>query len=459
MLSASSIISKKELKIIKWHEIFIQHEFKRYLSNIELIVISSINQFLREKLMHQVIYKVKLNPELLLQFPNYFYRKEFDIESEFDKELETIPNFQSNRIDPFIADLVSQLKSFDSHSFQIEFDKLYRPGYFIVPCVSKFSNLTGLSISNCELELKGFNRFVLELDKLEYLSLKSIEFLILAEENPLNPETLLPNTLKELDLGYMNLRKVYYNNTPYEYLFYDRSGFLDSNHHITARNLPNLKKLSLSMDSTYISSYFPNLINLNPQLKQLSIPCYYLSFSAIKPLSNTGNINELQITFKADYNQFRSLDSMPLKSVNSLSIKLIPPSQYRKVYTLVNICQNLTKFSGSLESYSNEFIERVLGKLDQLKVIELEIKDLTLKEFDLSIFSNIKSLKLNINSNETIYYKLPEQQCNLKSIEIASNNSIESYNFMLEEYSNSPIWDIKLLDKVIRCIAIKKTWC
>ncbi|KXN67717.1 hypothetical protein CONCODRAFT_167194 [Conidiobolus coronatus NRRL 28638] len=454
MLNDSSINAKKKLKNIKWREIFILQEFKCYLSNSDFIEISTLNQFLREKLRQQVLYKVKLNPEFLLQFPNYFYRKEFDIESEFDKELETIPNFQSNRIDPFMTDLIRVLNSFDSDLLQIEFDRLYRPGYYIVPCVSKFGHLTGLSICDCELELKGFNKFIQELDKLEYLSIKNIEFLILAEENPLNPETFLPNTLKELELGYMNLKKVYYNNTPYEYLFYDRSGFLDSNHHITAQKLPNLKKLKVSMDSTYISSYFPSLMDLNPQLKQLAIPCYYLSSSAVKPLSNAGNLNELHIAFKTDYNEFRRFDFMPLESVNSLSIKLIPSSQYRKVYTLVNLCQKITKFNASLDSYSDEFIKRVLKKLDHLKTIELEIKDFTLEEFDLSIFSNMESLKLNITSNEMIRYKLPEQLFNLKSIKITSNNYKDCFNFMLEEYSNSPTWNIKLLGKAIRCRAI-----
>ncbi|KXN67711.1 hypothetical protein CONCODRAFT_72764 [Conidiobolus coronatus NRRL 28638] len=363
----------------------------------------------------------------------------YGIENEFDRVLETIPNFQSNRIDPFMADLIKMLNNFDIHLKQVEFDRLYRPG---------------LSICECELDLKSFNKFILKLDKLESLSIKNLQFLVLDEEWPLDGETLLPQGLKELELGNMCLRRTDLHKNPYKFLFIDNSGFMNVYFYIPPQRLPNLKKLTVSKDTAFYSNYIPNLLDLNPQLTHVTFPYYYLSSCVGKYLNMPSNINEVQVVFKFENYDFRNFNITPLDSVNILSIKSINSNHYRKVYTLINLCPKLTKLHASFDYFDDEFIERLLRKLDHLKAIELEIGYFRLGKFDLSIFSNIESLRLNISSNQTINYKLPAQPSKLKSIKISSDSYRESFNFMLKECSSSPTWNIKLLGSVISCSAI-----
>jgi hypothetical protein len=454
MFKDSSITNKIDSKRVKWDVIFLLREFKHYLSRSEFIEISSLNQLLREKLKYKALYKVKFNLDFLFQFPNYFYREEFEVESEIDNELEAIKSFQCNRIDPFIDELVKGLNTFDFHLKQIEFDRLYRQGYFIVPLVSNFAHLSSLSIYDCDLELKSFNKLVLKLEKLKFLYLNSVEFVILAEEWHLDHGNLLPSTLEVLQLGYMSLRKEYYKNAPYNFLLNNTSEYMMNQYYIPPQHLPNLKKLSLSIDTKYYISYFPNLLDLNPQLTHISTPYYHLSPKAVRYLSEANTINEMHIIFKADHYEFKSLDYMLLNSLNALYFESIISSHYDKVYSLISLCPRLTKLHASLEYYSEGFIEKVLKKLDHLKVIELEIENFMREEFDLSIFSNIESLKLNISSIEVIRYILPTQLSKLRSIKLSSNEYIESFDIMLGEYNNSTIWNIKLIGNAIHCRTI-----
>ncbi|KXN67712.1 hypothetical protein CONCODRAFT_10163, partial [Conidiobolus coronatus NRRL 28638] len=264
MLKDISIPSKADPKRIKWDVLFLLREFKYYLSRGEFIEISSLNQLLREKLKYKVLYKVRFNLDFLFQFPNYFYLEKFEIENELDDELEAIKNFQCSRIDPFIDELVKDLNSFDLNLKQIEFDTLYRQGYFIIPLVSNFTHLSSLSIYDCDLELKSFNKLISKLEKLEFLYLNRVEFVVLAEEWHLDYETLLPNSLKELEIGYMNLRKEYYKNAPYNFLLNNTGEYMMEQYYIPPQRLPNLKKLSLSMDTKFYINYFGNLLDLNP---------------------------------------------------------------------------------------------------------------------------------------------------------------------------------------------------
>jgi hypothetical protein len=454
MLDDNCVGSNKELKNIRWDGIFILYEFKSYLARWELIEVSLLNKLLRERLKYKVFYRVKLNNDFLLQFPNYFYRKEFTIENEYNRGLETMPSFQNNRIDPFVEVLIEKLSTFGVHLKQMELDRLYRPGCFVVPLVSNFTQLASLSICNCELELNIFNKLILKLYKLESLSIKNLQFLILDEEWPLNTGTLLPRTLSELELGNMCLRKTDLHKNPYKFLFIDNSGYMNDYYYILPQQLPNLKRLIISKDTTFYSDYIPNLLNLNPQLTYIAFPYYYLSSYVGNYLNISSNINEIQIVFKFESYEFRNFNIEPLESVNILSIKSINSNHYRKVYTLISLCPKLIRFHASFDYFDNGFIESLLAKLDHLKAIELEVGYFRLGKLDLSIFSNIESVRLNTGSTQIIIYKLPTQPSKLKSIKISTNSYREILNFMLEERSNSHIWDIRLLGRVINCSAI-----
>ncbi|KXN67708.1 hypothetical protein CONCODRAFT_10159 [Conidiobolus coronatus NRRL 28638] len=454
MLNVNLIDSKKDIKNIKWDEIFTLYEFKSYLVRSQFIELSLLNKLLREKLKQKIFYKVIFNHDFLLQFPDYFYPQEFDIVSGFGDESETILNFQINRIDPFIAGLIRGLNNFSSHLKRIEFDRLLRSGYFIVPLASNFTYLSNLSICDCELDLKFFNKLVLKLDKLEFLSMKNLQFLVLDEEWPLDSETLLPQSLKELELGNMRLRKTDLHKNPYKFLFIDKNGFMNGYYYAPPQCLPNLKHLIISKDTDFYSDYVPNLLNLNPHLTRITFPCYYLSSNTVKSLSAISSINEMQIEFKYDNYEFRNFDIIPLASVDILSIKSIPASHHRKVYTLISLCPNLTKLYAYFEYYSDGFIEGMLSILGQLKAIELEIFYFSNAEFDLSIFSNIETLKLDIDSDQIIHYKLPVQLSKLKLIKLASNNYSGCFDLMLKNYKNSSIWSVKLIGQDIICRAI-----
>ncbi|KXN67710.1 hypothetical protein CONCODRAFT_10161 [Conidiobolus coronatus NRRL 28638] len=453
MLNVNRVDSKKDIKYIKWDEIFILYEFKTYLARSEFIELSLLNKLLREKLKHKVFYKLNIDDDFLLQFPNYFYQNEFDIENELNDELETVKKFQSSRIEPFITDLIRVFDTFGLHLKQIEFDRLYRPGYFIIPVVGNFTQLSSLSIYNCELELKIFIKFMTKLCKLEYLSIKNLQFLALYEEWPLDSEALLPQTLQVLELGNMRLRKTDLHKDPYRFLI-DNSGFMNDYYYIPPQHLRNLKHLIITEDIAYYSGYIPKFLDLNQHLTRITFPCYYLSSSIVKSLSTINRVNEIQIVFKYDSYQLRNFDIMPLDSVHVLSIESIPSGHYPKVYILINLFPKLTRFHASFDYFEGKFIEILAAKLGHLNSIELEIQYFSSEEFDLSIFSNIETLKLDIYSRKGIGYKLPAHSSKLKLIKIASNNCIESFNIMLESYKNSSIWNIKLLGKFIICIPI-----
>jgi hypothetical protein len=450
MSNDTSVNSKNGLENIRWDGIFILYELIQYLSNIEFIEISSLNKLLRKKLKHKAFYKINLYSEFLFKFPTYFYSDEFEVENEAGDELVAIKSFQRKRINPFIKDLVNGFNSFNLHFKHISFDRLGRAAYFIFPIISKFNHLTSLSINECDISLKGFNKLMLKLCKLEYLSLKVVNLVILEEERPLNAVNLLPKTLKELQLGCIYLSKALNNNNPYKYLFNDESESLDTEYQTSTKRLPNLKKLKLTDHNCFEYRYMAKLLRTNRQLTHITLSCYYLSAEIVRPLRDSRNINEVTIILNSDSDSFyRNLNLKPLTSVNSLSITQIASNQHRKVNNIVKLCPKSTKLHISMDCYYSELIEQILEKLDQLKDLELEVKDFTFDEFDLSIFSNIETLKLDIGYKKAFTYKLPLQICKLKLIKVVPNNFYEIFNIMLEGCSDSAIWDIKVLDNVI----------
>jgi hypothetical protein len=453
MSSINLVDSKKDVKNTKWDGIFTLYEFNSYLAKGEFIEIISLNKLLREKLKHKVFYKINISHKFLLDFPNYIYYKKFDIKKEPDVELQTTKNFQNNIIDPFITDLIKGLNTFCSHLKQIEFSELFRSGYFIVPLVSNFNNLTSLSISECELDLKIFNDFILKFYKLEFLSIKYLMFLTLNEEWPLVSQTLLPQTLKELELGSIRIMETDLHKSLCEFLN-EESWFVCDCYYIPVQHLPYLKHLIITKDIAYNRDYIPNILKLNPQLTCVTFPCYYLSPNVIESLSVASNINEIQIVFKYDNYRLRDFDIMPLDSVNTLSIKSIPSSHFHKVYTIIELFPKITKFYASFGYFDNVFFAIFITDLKYLKNIELEIDYYSDEELDLSILSNIETLKLDFSYRKTIRYKLPTQPSNLKLIKITSKNYLESFNFMLEDYKGSSIWNITLLGEIISCVPI-----
>ncbi|KXN67437.1 hypothetical protein CONCODRAFT_72964 [Conidiobolus coronatus NRRL 28638] len=188
-------------KNIKWDVILILFEVQQYLTINDSIQISLLNKLLRLKLKRKVFNEVQIwysNLSQDLDFSNSNFSK---FKNDLVGGLETIQAKINYKISPFIDELISEIDWFSTYFKSLKLSYLGRECYFILNSINKFNQLSCLIMCDCYVALKDFNQLMSKLNKLERLSLQDIKFMKNNSEGPIESDTTLPVSLRELSLS------------------------------------------------------------------------------------------------------------------------------------------------------------------------------------------------------------------------------------------------------------------
>jgi hypothetical protein len=441
-------------KSIKWEVILNLFEVQQYLSIDDFIRISLLNKLLRSKLKRKIFHRVQIcysNLSQALDFSNSDY---FRFENDFVGDLEAIKARLNYKIDPFIDELISEIECFSTYFKSLKLSFLGRECYFILNSIYSFNQLSCLIMCDCYIGLKDFNQLMSKLSKLEKLDLQDIKFMKDSMEGPIESDIALPTSLIELSLSNLHLGTANNLINLYQSLFNYDTNINTEVLYLPPQHLPNLKKFLLYTaieDNNFINDF----ISLNPQLLSIKLSYSNLNFEFFKILSKNNNLKHAQMEFNYYEENIFNEESLPvLHSLNSLFIPYISRvgGGYLRIYQIIDACPNLTKVDFAIKDYNVNLINRIIENLKQLNTMVLKIYNLSTKEVDLTLFKNIKCLKLSIFSDYIINYKLPSPPIELRSVTISANKEyIENYNFMKKTYKDGSGWVIKLAGEAIIC--------
>ncbi|KXN67432.1 hypothetical protein CONCODRAFT_19599 [Conidiobolus coronatus NRRL 28638] len=421
----------------------------------ELLEISLLNRLLREKLNSKIFYSIEFNDLQLCQLPGYFAREILAHESQPLINLKATANFKTDRIDPFVTELINQVSILSPYFKSIGFFDLGRAGNFIIPLAHNFLHITSLKIDDCIMKLKDFNQLIPKLDKLEFLYLIDCRFMKLLNEGPIEHEAHLPPSLKELHISTIYLITNGALSNSYDLLFNYDISIEEEEFYLTSHRISSIKKLELCSsdnDDKFICSF----LSKNPQLTHIKLPLSNFIPETIKILSENDNIEHMNIDLfyvDVDYSEDSALPK--LSSLTSLSMPFISKNEYTRVLQIIDTCPNLTKLDLEIANYSSEFISTVLDKLKKLKWFKLIITNFNRSELDFSLFSNIETLKFASVNKRSIPFKFPSPPMKLKSITILSGAQyIENSNYLSDPSINNVYWKFKIKGDAMICRAV-----
>ncbi|KXN67442.1 hypothetical protein CONCODRAFT_167373, partial [Conidiobolus coronatus NRRL 28638] len=438
----------------KWEFIFIFKEVHQYISNDVIIKLSLLNKYLREKLKSRVFNRILINGYNLSHLENSFESNRYGFENIPKRNLETMLNFKSTNIDPFVTGIIKVLNPLAEYFESITYFNLDRLGYYVIPITLNFSSLSNLNIGVCCLDVKDLNRLMRKLDKLQKLTLFQLDLIKSPDEELNEHEIKFSPTLKELYLGHNYVSSNNLPNAPYEFLV-KYSGSIDRREfYLTPQHLPNLEKFEL-IGVIEDSCYITNLLTLTPKLSNLILPIQNYSIRVMEVLSENSDINQLNLKFNFQDKLFLLDKKLPvLNSLHDLILTfIIRPDQYLQIYQLIEAFPNLTKLELELEYFEFEFIAKLLSKLTKLKVLKLQIFAYYNYIIDLTLFSEVEFLKFDNYSKSKTIYKLPDANGKLKTAILPLKNRNNNYKVELvnELDKINANWVFSLRGNVIHC--------
>jgi hypothetical protein len=438
------------IKKLKYESVLIFTEIWQYLSIQDLIEVSLVNRYLRTKLVGRILAEINLTYYHLSQLPNYFNNRAIEKNESIDEDIKL--NFKHYKIDPFVNELVNEMKGYSRYFKSFEFFDLARDGYFIVPLTLNFANLTTLKICECMLDLENFNEVLKRLDKLKMLELFNISLFKQPGEIAAIKEAILPSSLKALYLSNIYLYTTDFTKYPYKFLFDFTVEFEEEYYYLPLQRTPNLEEFEL-YETTYDEEYLSKFLELNPQLSKLRLPFSSFTYKTISTLSKSNRLKYLTIDFSYYYGgNFNIIDLPLLDSVNSLFVFSTRARDCNHINSVIRVLPNITKVKLITEEFDQVFISYMLNLCKQLKFFNLKVGKFKFNNLDLSIFSKVEGLKLCFTANNAIKYSLPESSMKLKSLYISSDKYYkESYDLLKETYKSDYDWKIKLIGRSISC--------
>lgn len=443
------------MKQLDWDLVFFLKEFQENLRTHDLVEISLLNKLIREKSKKTVFSGIKLGDSILQRLT--------DIDSNEEELFKDAPDsgysleyFKSTVIDPFVNNLIAEVDVFSPYLNSLKFDNLLGTACYLMPLAFHFNHLVNLKFCDCTVDIKDFKHLMDKLTSLESLVIYNLKMLKLFDYGPIQSKIIIPSTLKFLSVSRLYIDNASQYSTHYEY-FYD-NGLLDSSevYFIPPKHYPNLKKLQLDYVGDTIEYIF-EFLTLNPQIVFVKLPLRNLYSNCIKALHENNNVKQLIIdpcSFDDDVELAASVTV--LKSLHSLHLTKVYSRSHSKLLDIFSAFSAIRKLEIDLADYDRFFIARILKKLTRLKLLIIKTGVFYTLDINLTMYSNIEALKLNIKTdNETSYY-LPSPPKRIQSISISSG-ALYKKNFasLKEAYKNNRYWKIYLVGELIKCKALK----
>jgi hypothetical protein len=442
------------MKHLKWDFIFILKEFQEQLIILDLVEVSLLNRFVREKLSKTILSDIELGGTILGRLPDIDLNDK-DLFKDTPDRGYNLPYLKNSIVDPFVSELIEEANGFSTYVNSLKFDNLQDTACFLMPLAFHFNQLTSLKFYDCIVDLRDFKNLMDKLVNLEILVLYNSKMLKFLDYGSIESEIVIPSTLKFLSLSHLYIDTISLQSNPYEYIFDhgitdNRGVFL-----IPPKCYQSLKKLQVEY-STDTKDYVLEFLSSNPQLSCVILPLKYLYLDSIKVLSENNNIHRIVIDPCYFKDNSQSNVSVPiLNSLKSLHITNLFHNSYSKLYEIVNSFSAIRTLKIDLVDYDDQFIANILDKLTQVQSLTIKADYLHVYDIDLDMYTNIEVLDLNINADEKTLYKLPSPPTKINFINILSGvEHRENFSYLKDNYSCS-LWEIKLNGEAIRCKAIK----
>ncbi|KXN64788.1 hypothetical protein CONCODRAFT_170387 [Conidiobolus coronatus NRRL 28638] len=366
-----------EASEIDWNNVFVLNELIKYFDIKSLTEFSLISKFNRNKLISRLFtnsvliganyhgyfksnlieYEGQLVFSMSSFIDNFWELNELNI--ELREQLTNIPELlgltnrlinESSRIEPFIKSL--------------RFFELGHLNYILYPTIFAFTNLTQLELDTCTFPLLALLRIGESLKKLKYLTLDKVLSIGFEKQELYSCLECFPSSLEDLKLNYFVI--VTLNPNPSDiYIALNQ-------HHKEGSEFNYFKQLKTSslkrLHSSFISSdYVRILLNLNPDLEEITITDSSLDQGLIDKFST-------------------------MQSLTKLSIRTIDPgspvitSHSGFIFPQFNLITELAlDFSECLYKANNEFIY-FTNHFPNLNRLSIDLTGLNFKNIDIGKF-------------------------------------------------------------------------
>jgi hypothetical protein len=362
---------------IDWRSILTNTPISEYLSGDDIINLSLASKLIRSKLVSLVFKNLILSNKVLFNESNYFMEEKvlefgnFEYftniwvigKNFFDKELA----IKESRIDPFIENFKAQLRLCANHCKSISFECLGEACYFLFPMILEFQNLRRLSLNLCVISLDKFKSVLKMLDNIEILELKFVNFINSPELNSTN-NIALPRNLRSITYinnksGSSNLPDI----KPIQFLTTENLIDTTPAYHLSAQYLPKLSKLNYN--STTLIEEFVELLDINTQIEDLSLPISNLSSikTNIRLLESLKKLKFYPQSLRNNQVTAYSSDIPNFPNLEELNLNLRASTEFELAEKLIRNCPKLARLnviSDNLEYSKLRELTRFAEKLN-----------------------------------------------------------------------------------------------
>jgi hypothetical protein len=465
---------------VNWLNIIIIKEFQTYLGLKQLKNASRVSKLFRKKLKPLLFKSIILTP--------YYFDTKFNIKNNiFDEYFNykfygavgyslssEVVNFT---IDGGLKGLDLALNGIKQYVNRFCIADVKKAGYYLLPLLNIFSNLTELNLESCIIPYNGFFNLGKSSPYLKRIGLIRTMLIKLSTENMSLDDIVLPPNLLYLKIFNCIIANTDVMRNPYEFLFNYSTRLSSRGLALPKIRSYSLKKLTFFGDNLQDSG-LKEFLDINSNLESLKIRSLYPN------LANSFNsIKRLEIDTVANFvndTHISLFDSITMLKVGRTYMEYGDDNIDLRLFCLK--FPNLKDLDLTLYNYdelitlTDKFLYKITSNLPKLKTLTLKIgKDFfsSLNLFsddeddngensldkeeilNINCFSNIEKLYLTANSN--ILFNINFEKCqSLEQILFCATSERVNTEEFLQKFKSYNNWHFKFTLRTINGIKVSK---
>ncbi|KXN66818.1 hypothetical protein CONCODRAFT_11260 [Conidiobolus coronatus NRRL 28638] len=466
---------------INWLNIISNEEFQKYLDLDLVKEVSMISKLTREKLNPLLFKYIILIPycfDIKFNIKNNIFDEYFNHKYYGVVDYNVSSEVMHFSIDSGLKGLDLALSNIKQYAKSFNISDVKKAGYYLLPLVNIFCNLTKLKLESCIILYNEFFKLGESLPNLRQIELIRVTFIKLSTVSVPLDCFVLPRKLYYLSICHCAIANTDFMPYPCKFLFNYSIRFPRSNFIIPKIKAYSLKKLKFLSDSVQDSG-LKEFLDINPNLESLKINSLYSNITySLKSLQG------LEINTVTDFDNdvhISTFDSVTMLKVGRTYMEYGDDNTDLKRFCLK--FSNLKDLELDVYNYdelrtlSDKFLYKILSNLPKLKTLRLEIgKDIfaslnlfsddesendredniNMEDiFDISSFNNIENLYLTANSN--ILFNTNFEDCkSLKQIKFCTSSDRVNTEEFLRKFKGYKNWYFKFTLHTIYGIKLSK---
>jgi hypothetical protein len=325
--------------------------------------------------------------------------------------------------------------------------------YYILEAFSVFPNLKNLNISCNIIPLSPLSKVLNQLTYLESLNLSSNYFIIFNDEEDLDTQINLPNSLKSLHISDCILLTAETSETPETSMPLDYSSIRTTFHdyfNLPPQHLPNLKNFTYRNINREAAPIVSEFLALNPTITNLSTHTGSFSHPTARILEQCQNLQHLSL--ESDFSNIEQLTRFripELPNITSIKFNYTYKEEFLFLANLCLNCPNLTDLELNYKPYCKAMINSLLSQLPGLKSLTLTNDCIQGFQLDLSSLPELEQVKVDVRSIDFIDLKKFENSKKLRNITLIPRLQKSNVKHNLEERFNN--WSVINYDGKVQC--------